>query len=321
MGWFELFYDLVVVAAVGYGSHLFIEDPSVPLGTWLAATLAVMFILWFLTTLHANVLKDDGPWRRIAVLVQMLALAVADLSINPEDGLPSSTGFRALGVAFLSIAVMYAVSGRRTERALARVVWLSSGAGALILFVGASLPDADVLARDASVLALGVLLPAGAVFGWVMPRLLVSGGLDEDHLSERMGQLLIIVIGECFVGLLTALGGSSSIPNPVVFVLAFLIAYGIWATYFALVPGRGFPRSPWVLWLWLAAYLLLLYGSVAIASRASVLVVRSWSEVTPSELAWSGVAMGYVVVAMALMWWLPSVGAPGLRAGPKKNGR
>ncbi|MGI9197808.1 MAG: low temperature requirement protein A [Candidatus Nanopelagicales bacterium] len=309
MGWFELFYDLVVVAAVGYGSHLFIEDPSVPLGTWLAATLVVMFVLWFMTTLHANVLKDDGPWRRIAVLVQMLALAVADLSISPDDGLPTSIGFRALGIAFLSIAVMYAVSGRRGHRDIARVVWVSSAIGGLVLIVGASLPDADVLARDVAVLAVGVLVPIIAVFGWLLPRLMANGSLDEDHLGERMGQLLIIVIGECFVGLLTVLGGRSSIPNPAVFVLAFLVAYAIWATYFKVVPPRGFPRSAWVMWLWLAAYLLLLYGSVAVASRSSVLVVRTWSEVTVTQLAWTGLALAYVVVAMALMWWLPSLGA------------
>ena len=84
MTWFELFYDLVIVAAIGHGSHLFIEQPSFTFGVWLAATLVMMTTLWLLTALHANLFESNGWWLRLLVLIQMMGLAVSNLSIGSE---------------------------------------------------------------------------------------------------------------------------------------------------------------------------------------------------------------------------------------------
>lgn len=139
VGWFELFYDLVIVAAVGHGAHVFGDHPTWGTGAWIAVTFLVMFLLWFLTVLVNNTVPGDHPGRRLLVLVQMLALVVAYLSVGREEGLPDSVGFIALAVAFGSVALMYALAGRVDHRARAdaRLVGASTGAAAVILLLGA----------------------------------------------------------------------------------------------------------------------------------------------------------------------------------------
>ncbi|MFN0143518.1 MAG: low temperature requirement protein A, partial [Mycobacterium sp.] len=115
--WFELFYDLVMVAALVNGSRLIEEHPTVALGNWLGVTLAVMLVLWMLTALHANLYEIDDWPRRTLVLIQMFSISIALLAIGRKsESLSDTTGFMALGVAFLSIALMYALAGRSRHR-------------------------------------------------------------------------------------------------------------------------------------------------------------------------------------------------------------
>jgi len=66
VGWFEILYDLVIVAAAAQGSHLFASDQGVDLGGWLVCTFVITFILWFSTSLAVNVAPGDVDARRSA---------------------------------------------------------------------------------------------------------------------------------------------------------------------------------------------------------------------------------------------------------------
>jgi low temperature requirement protein LtrA len=63
--WFEVLYDLILVAAVLHGSSLFEQDPSLAKGTWLAVTLLVLLTMWLLTTLTFNTTPEDWTLRRL----------------------------------------------------------------------------------------------------------------------------------------------------------------------------------------------------------------------------------------------------------------
>ena len=61
VSWFELFYDLVIVAAVSYTGHTFAAEPSWGLGLWIAAWTLIMFVLWLLTTLGTTSCRRTAP--------------------------------------------------------------------------------------------------------------------------------------------------------------------------------------------------------------------------------------------------------------------
>ena len=104
-----------------------------------------------------------------------------------------------------------------------------------------------------------------------------SGGcsalLDAEHLGERLGQLVIIVLGEAFVGLVSTLGGRSSIPNPVYFVLTFLVVFAIWTLYFSSVMPAGVPRQSRSAAGVAAHARLLMFGAIGAAAVFSSLTL------------------------------------------------
>ena len=291
VGWFELFYDLVIVAAVGYAGHTFADNPTWGLGIWIAAWTLIMFTLWLLTSLNNNLFRGDRPWRRMLGLVQMLALVIAALGTVSDEGLSNSTGFVALAVAFGTIAVMYAIalrdksSDRRDERLLA---W-TSGLAAVVLLSGGFLSDsAEWTATGAPtwIIVVGIGIAAVPLFGIVVGR--VANRIDHEHLAERLGQLVIIVLGEAFMSLVSALGGMSSIPNPLFFVLTFLVVFAIWTLYFSSVLPAGLPSTSGRLRLWVLTHWLLMFGAVASAAGfASVTLVPFGSGAAAEATEWT----------------------------------
>ena len=312
VGWFELFYDLVIVAAVGNGAHLFVEDPTWENGAWIALTFFVMFALWLLTVLNNNLYPGDHPWRRVLVLVQMLALVVACLSIGRTEGLPDSMGFIALAVAFGTIALIFllatgASGAHGADRRDAVLVAASTGIGGLVLVSGALFPEVPEGQWDPALLVLvaGLLIATLPAFTLVLGRLCRAGQIDGEHLSERIGQLVIIILGESFVSLVATLGGKPAIPNPFFFVVTFAVVFSIWTIYFSSVLPAGVPERAGRLRAWLALHWLLMFGAVGAASGFAALTVVSFSALDQgSASAWTPAPLLYVMVALAGLTWL-----------------
>lgn len=297
--WFELFYDLVFVAALVNGCHLFQHEPSIVLGAWLGATLAVMLVVWVLTVLHFNLYRSDDWLRRTLVLIQMFSVAIAILAIGRTlESLSDDIGFVALGIAFLSIALLYATSDRSRYRSEARLVMWSSGLAGVILVLGA--PFAHPGARLA-----GLFFTVAAVIGcvpvyWTLLGRLVTKRFDVEHFSERLGELLVIVLGESFVEVVIRLDGYIHIPNFPVLVASFLITFATWFCYFTFIEPRQLPRTAGPLRLWFLAYFLLIFGLMAVATRAGVMVVESWRETfTALPWIWTVMPLVYITVALA----------------------
>jgi low temperature requirement protein LtrA len=308
VGWFELFYDLVIVAAVGYAGHTFAEHPTWALGLWIAAWTLIMYVLWLLTALNNNLFPGDRPWRRVLGLVQMLALVVAALGTVSDEGLPNSNGFVALAAAFGTIAVMYAVAARdqESDRRDERLLGWTSAAAALVLLTGLFLPDDaewTVTGAPTWIITIGVAIVAVPLFGIAVGR--VAGRIDDEHLGERLGQLVIIVLGEAFVSLVTAVGGLSSIPNPLFFVLTFLVVFAIWTLYFSTVLPAGLPKSSGRLRWWVFTHWLLMFGAVgAAAGFASVTLVPFGTSGANQESEWTTLPLAFVMFSLTVLTWL-----------------
>lgn len=319
VSWFELFYDLVLVALVLNGSHIFEESPSFAVGTWLAVTLLVLLVIWLSTTLTFNTTHRDWTLRRVLVLIQMLALVFASLSVSRDSRLGDRTALIALAVAFASIAVLYWVKrAEPTQHRSSTVMAYSMGAAALVCVGGAiSVEVGGSWGAVAAAAALGlalviVIVPLMTV---VVRELVATGHLDHDHLSERMGQLVLISLGESFAALVITLGALDTIPDPVFFVLTFIVIYAIWSIYFRTVQPAGLPLGVGRTRAWIAVHYILILGALGTADVFSSLTVVSMEEGLGGLAAINRpLPLLYVLVAFALFATLSGAsGRPFLR--------
>jgi len=310
VGWFEVFYDLVLVAAVLHGSNLFDEDPSLAKGAWLAITLVVLLTMWLLTTLSFNAAPEDSALRRLLTLLQMIALVIASLSVSRTGGLSDSTGLIALGVAFASVTVLYAMKARRrgsTRRGASIVCW-STAAATLVCLIGALLPHSSGpfwthphTYAFSLALALG-LLPLITVY---LGELESTGLLDRGHLTERVGQLVIIALGESFADLILALGALNSIPNPPYLVLTFVVIYAVWAIYFRTVLPPGIPHGAGRVRAWLGAHYVLIFGFIGTAAGFSALTIVPLDDASAAVASFRlPLPLLYVMVGFILLTWI-----------------
>lgn len=300
--WFELFYDLIIVAALVNGLHVFEGKRTVSLGAWLAVTLAVMLVLWMLTALHANLYRTDDWPRRTLVLIQMFSVTIALLAIGRKsESLSDVVGFVALGIAFLSIALMYALSSRSGYRSEARLVMWAMGLGGVILLAGAPFAESGAWIAG-PVFTAGALVGCIPVYWILLGRVVRKRQVDVEHFSDRLGELLVIVLAESFVEVMIRLDGFTHIPNPPVLIAAFLVPFAVWSCYFVVIGPRRIPPRVGPLRLWLLAYYLLIFGLMALAARCGLLVVEPWRDTFALPLLYTVLPLVYITVAlMALL--------------------
>jgi low temperature requirement protein LtrA len=307
VGWFELFYDLVIVATVGYAAHSFAHHPTWTFGFWICAWVLIMFVLWSLTTINHNLFPGDYTWRRLLGLAQMMALVVGALGMVADEGLSSAAGFGGMGVAFACGTALYVVPLVRGlgDRRTTWLVATSAAAGSIVLLGGMALRDPvgwGPTDRAPYILAVGVGLVAVGLFVAV-GRLPALG--DDEHLTERLGQLVIIVLGETFVSLMSALGGKPEIPNPLFMVLTFVVVFAVWSLYFSSVVPAGMPSRPWRLRAWYVIHWPLMFGAVGAAAGFSmVMLVPFGDERSETTANWTTAPLAFVMVAVAVLTWI-----------------
>jgi low temperature requirement protein LtrA len=264
VGWLELFYDLVFVAAVVTFSDAISFRPDLDLICAVDGAFAAMWLVWLATTLHANRYRDDGAIQRFLVLVQMVLLTINALAVG--DGFETHPGLISVTYALLAldVAVMYAraVHGRDEEGRLARVRRNQFGLAALPIVIAAFVPEPIRIV----LWLLGLALLAWPTLGFRFGRLGIVPPFDEHHFVERLGLLTIIVCGESFVkvSLLAADGTLNGIDISVLITM-FVFVFGVWWAYFDDVPRAGIRPEPVHTAIWLVGHLILQLGLVASA--------------------------------------------------------
>ena len=310
VSWFELFYDLVIVAAIAHGGHLLVHallianDLSFSLGVWLTSTFIVTFVLWFSTSMAINIAPGDISLRKSLMFLQMLAVAVANLALSRSDGLPDDWGFASLAIAFATVSIIFAIVGREVP-SLARAAspWRACMAATAVVFaLGVLLPDAWVTVQLV-VFAIGILVAVVPIVLLGIPRLCRDGHLEPQHLAERVGQLVIIVIGESFIGLILAIGGLDSIPGPTFFVLTFIVAGSLWSIYFTSVFPMGLPSTSMRLELWLLGVMVFLVGTSYLAENLSAYASVDWASLSTPH-TFIPLSAVYTLVGALLLGWV-----------------
>lgn len=312
VGWFELFYDLVAVAAISQAGKVYLKDPSWATTALIAASILVLFTVWLLTTISHGLFREESVWRRIILLLQMLGLVVGALSVG-HYGLPNWIGFTALAVVFVTQALIYLVH-RRASDMLHRPIRVVVGASLVsaLAFAASAVVAREMTSAQASVvapilLAIGVGIAIVPLLVNVLPG--VQSSLDPHHLGERFGLLVIIVLGESFINLVGALGSLGEIPNVFAFASMFLVAYCIWSIYFTSVQAHRVPPTIGGLRVWILAHVLLLFSIVSVAVEFTDLTMHSIEDLNIDRIGnWTPLPL---LGAMAALWllarWSPGV--------------
>lgn len=263
----ELFYDLVFVASTMVISNEFSHDASWKVAGTCSLMFALLWLLWFHTTVLMNVERRDDIGQRGLVFAQMFMIFVTTLSF--VDSGP--VGVDLVGAGYL-VAVLIVAYGHHRIIDLPDPVgsWARSRRNRLafagaVVFAGILLPD-----------GLDWFLYATAIVLLVLPTSLASWRgrpvppVDEHHLAERAALLTLIVMGEAFVkSALVISSGSITGWDMVTVAVLFVILFGLFASYFDDIPKAGIRPGDLSGEIWLLAHLVMQLSIVALAIGVS----------------------------------------------------
>jgi len=262
--WFELFYDLVIVAAVVTFSDSISSRPTLANVAWIAFTFAIIWIVWFATTFRFNHDRRDGLLDRLIIVVQMAALSVCSIALGEGPGEERVVVALSFGIVVATLAVMTWRSGRlqhacrRFFRARTRVLVFA----AVCVAASAGAPGAwyPLLWAVAALAYLGFWVIYHLRPNWQVPP------LDVHHLAERLGLLTIIVLGESFVKLaIVASADDVTTLDIQVGMAMFVCVFGIFWAYFDDVPEAGITGHGGRRFALLSGHLIMQIGCIGLA--------------------------------------------------------
>jgi low temperature requirement protein LtrA len=244
--WKELFFDLVVVAGIGQLAHLLHEDTEATTLGFYAVLYLAFWISWASFAVYGNIAGDDA--KTPVLLTAMLGLAVMAASVPGIEG-SRATAFVVAYVALRWFAGAVFQRGRvildwpLAQAAVGAVPWLVS------LWVDA--PLRYWLWGLGIVIDLTVLLVASPARSMQnaeerlerakrnhrgrprtdQPLEIVGTRADEEHLWERLGLFVIIVLGEGLIQIIDAAADSArwDLATAVVALGAFALLAAVWA--------------------------------------------------------------------------------------------
>ena len=307
VAWFELFYDLVAVAAIAQVGKVFLAEPTYATTFLVLGSVVVLFTIWLLTTLVYGLVPSDPMWRKGLVLIQMVTIVVAALAVGRE-GLPNWVGFTSIAVGFATMAIIYArTHGAEpvVTQSLRRLVPFISLA--VVMFLAAAAVSLFSTSEQAQVWVPVILLLTMAVIlvpvvGPFMRELMGARVIDFAHFQERFGLLIIIVLGESFISLIGSLSRLGEIPSVGFFLLTFVVTFSIWSIYFLTVMPAGVPESLANLRVWVLAHPVLIFSAVTVATEFSDLARIDFTKPFVVEIVeWSPLPILLVLVTILVM--------------------
>jgi low temperature requirement protein LtrA len=262
--WLELFYDLVMVAAIIVFSHRLSDQPTWEIALKTLVIFAVLWWVWLITTLLVNSDPSTNTLRRGLLFAQMLTMVLL-IIVGSHTEIPWREPLAPIvGALLVIVAALHEVT-RRTRKDLAAFAVTRRNA-----FLAAA-----VLATLSGYVPLVTAWVLWVLTGFlmVMPVLVdrYDAGLERptanlEHLAERLAALTTIVIGESFIRV--ALTGSSRHLYEINFIivcLEFVVVCSIWIAYFDSIAMAGMPggrrRQRW----WLLGHLPLHVGVIGTA--------------------------------------------------------
>lgn len=222
VGWLELFYDLVFVVVIERLTHLLHDNPGAG-RIWLTIGLTVVvWLAWFNVSAYTNMSGGIGARGRPFVFASMAGMGVLALGI---EGMPEGdVRLFVIGyvIARLSIWPMWLHSARRARQGwsatlavspLLTLAWL----GTLLLHGTGRLVTAFIV--------LAVLEMVASV---ARPEPGSQRRMHGPHMVERIGLLLMIVLGESVVQIVDSLDTERTAMHWFTAALAMALLCSLW---------------------------------------------------------------------------------------------
>lgn len=234
--WLELFFDLIIVVALGNAGHILSETHDGHIAPQQCLHFVLVFLpLWWIWaghTIYANRFDTDSRQHRLSTLLIMFLLIVISAQISAgaaEDHRDYRLAVACYCGARLIIAAMYFVSKRKhhDQRGFATQVGTVFAVGAAISL------SSILLAPPWSYL----VFYAGIVFDMavlvLLNRRLHVVPAHTPHLVERVGLLTLIMLGESVISISAALAGIAwNQSNVIAAVSGFVMVSAIWWIYY-----------------------------------------------------------------------------------------
>jgi low temperature requirement protein LtrA len=297
----ELFYDLVFVASTMVISNEFSHDASWRAAGTCSLMFALLWLLWFHTTVLMNVERRDDLGQRGLVFAQMFMIFVTTLAFVDT----TVAEIDLVGAGYL-VAVLIVAYGHH------RIIDLPDPVG------GWARARRNRLVLAGGVVFAGILLPDGvdwflysfAIVLLVLPTSLASWSgrpvppVDEHHLAERAALLTLIVMGEAFVkSALVISSGSITGWDMATVAVLFVILFGLFASYFDDIPKAGLRSGELSGEIWLLAHLIMQLSIVALAIGVSKYLQIGDAGVPPKSVVILMMAYVGIFCGLALIGW------------------
>jgi low temperature requirement protein LtrA len=232
----ELFFDLAFVLFVARCADVLAEHQTWGGGFEFTAILVAGWWAWASTTLYANRFDTDDAIFRLLTLTGMggviMMAAAAEQAIGPHS--------RWFAIGYVLLRVVLVLGYLRVWRNLPETragirpyLW-GHAAGAAFWLVSLAVPEPGRYA----LWAIGVLVDL--LGPYLAARMPDSPPLHMEHLPERFGLFVILVLGESVAATVVGLRDSTWSAE-VIFTAAcaFLSAAALWWSYFDLSGGAA----------------------------------------------------------------------------------
>jgi low temperature requirement protein LtrA len=225
----ELFFDLAYVLVVLELANAFYADMTWHGALMFVALYVALWFSWAGFTLYANRFDTDDVVFRIAKLAATLAVAGCAAAATGATG-PFSTAFAAsflFGRVVLLLLQLRAWRHVPEARPTVSVYLGATALSAVLWAVSLAFGGATRYWLWAAAVAVDAVGPVVAT--WRKDR----APLHKEHLPERFGLMVILVLGEAVGGAATGVhDGKWTAPSVAVGVVGFVIAAALWWNYF-----------------------------------------------------------------------------------------
>ncbi|MCP5382199.1 MAG: low temperature requirement protein A [Kordiimonadaceae bacterium] len=296
--WLELFFDLVLVAAISQVGHLLVDVDSLHGVFIYVALFWIIFWVWCGHTIYSTRFDVDDPFFRILTFFNMFSLVIMAVEVhNVAHGHGKLFGGAYLvSRILLLILLVRAYKHVSSVRNLIRIYLMGFGTAASIFAFSYLLDEPQNYYLWALAITLDGLTP------WVIWKMQQDQKqISAEHVPERFGLFTIIVLGEGVIALVSGFDGISWTGSSfLIAFLSFIITATIWWVYFTHIEramgkiklGSGQP--------YIYSHFPLLVGIVAVGIGILRLLTESNNE-TVSDMTI------YILVGGYALWLLGGI--------------
>jgi len=243
--WLELFFDLVFVAMVAqltyhfsYNHYTFVDFVQLGLVGYM------IFLAWMGTTANRNLRQEEDLIDIIGVQCQMALILVMSLTLPQAFAEYKWLFFGAMGLnGFVGLFLMkrlYRMNPKQKPNTLN--IWWGLFAASFLWGLTGFMEGVYLYIVALMALLTHIAAPMTTGKGNVMTM------LDMDHLLERLGLFLLLVMGEAVlvVALINSAAGEFTIEQFIIVMSGFMLMVALWWWYFPYIHNHAQgKRAPW----------------------------------------------------------------------------